>query len=91
MSFTNDELNLLRLISMRYQFLVREKKLKPAYADDELMQRLSGACEIQPVDLDRISRLDDLSLVLEIGDILLHYCLHAKQMKDNFRSRFALR
>lgn len=84
------EQSLIWCIAYRYQKLVKEHGLQPTRTDDELLQRLREVHEIQPLDLSGMVAAADLDLVIEIGDIDLHYCRDARKIKDEFISRFAV-
>lgn len=84
------EQSLIWCLAYRYQKLVKEHGLKPTRTDDELMQRLCEAHQLQPLDLSRMIASEDLDLVIAIGDIDLHYCQEARKIKDEFISKFAL-
>jgi hypothetical protein len=83
------EQSLIWCIAYRYQKLVKEHGLLPTRSDDELMERLRDAHQIQPLDLSSLASADDLDLVIAVGDIDLHYCQYARRIKDDFVSKFA--
>jgi hypothetical protein len=83
------EQSLIWCIAYRYQRLVKEHGLLPTRTDDELLQRLKEVHELQPLDLSRMAAAEDLDLVIEVGDIDLHYCQDARRIKDEFVSKFA--
>lgn len=86
----NKEQALIWCIAYRYQRLVKEHGLQPTHSDDELLQRLREAHKLQPLDLSRMVAADDLELVVEVGDIDLHYCAYSGKIKDSFVSKYAV-
>jgi hypothetical protein len=83
------EQSLIWCIAYRYQQLVKAHGLLPTRTDEELLQRLREVHELQPLDLSRMAAAEDLDLVIEVGDIDLHYCQDARRIKDEFVSKFA--
>lgn len=84
------ERDMMFLIVARYQKAVREHGLQPTRTDSELLSRLSGAFQVQPLDLERILASSDLDLVVAIGDVDLHYCEDSRRIKDDFVSKYAI-
>ena len=85
----NKEQTMIWCIAYRYQRLVKKHGLKPTRTDDELMQRLREAHELQPLNLSSMIAATDLDLVIAVGDIDLHYCQDARRIKDDFVSKYA--
>lgn len=84
------EQSLIWCIAYRYQKLVKDHGLLPTRSDEELMQRLREAHELQPLDLSSMINASDIDLVIAVGgDIDLHYCQDARRIKDNFISKYA--
>lgn len=83
------EQSLIWCIVYRYQKLVREHGLQPTRSDEDLLQRLREAHQLQPLDLSNMAAAEDLDLVIAVGDIDLHYCQEARRIKDEFVSKFA--
>lgn len=83
------EQSLIWCIAYRYQKLVRGHGLLTTRTDEELMQRLCEAHQIQPLDLRGMMEASDIDLVIAVGDIDIHYCQYARRIKDDFVSKYA--
>jgi hypothetical protein len=83
-----ETINFAEIIVMRYCRLAGERKLPALRDDGDLLDRLIGLHEVQPMDLKAFADAQDVDLVKAVVDIDVHY--YNGQLKAPFRSRYAL-